>query len=759
MEPKGKNFEVKKKGNTPAPAKKPSSRKRVYKKRSEKRMSDIFRSMSNLSRLEILRVLYTKGSTSYTDLKSFAGFATKRESGKFAYHLRDLSDLALVELNKSERQYNITNQGKIVLTLADKITANAFTDSGKLQVRSSNSSIDEFKKQRIVQSLVTEGNMPYELAEKITREVENKIHKYDISYITGSLIREMVNYVLLETSNEEYRDKLVRLGMPIYDVQQMLSDVDRINGGMDELVTRAGQSVFTESVLFGTLQKDMADKHMSGAVHMSNLGTWSTLPDVLFVNVKEMLDADGLNPGDKHASVSRIPKIQTLENVTASLSILINLLIKEVSEEVVMAGLPQLLAKKCADKTDDEIIRGLVQAFLISSASAPTAASSYAARDNAENGNGKNNDDSGRGRGAANHANAGSTPESSGVKITSIRLGPGSDERITNCIIAAYAEYARLTPKPRIGLIIGYDKDKIGLVSEMASKIVLYGGNILFTRSAQVSSRGIAGGGMGKADSTMSMALQSVSVNLPGLAHEIGDNDEPDFFITRLIMLLKPVMHALAARKRDVFETTRRGLNPLIAKNTQHMQRGHASMTINLVGMQEAIFDILGFSYNRLGREFVQKLLTNIVDMGKTWTTDSGAYVTVCMRDSDGAGRLARLDGKRHGKQVMGPGDTKPYAQGLEFDAAKLSSYTTKSPSITLCNKISRILSAGLQVRLRIPKGESDACAVKDAIEKMASLVPSFAPVKDIVICAECGFKDRPFESRCPRCHAPLRTI
>ena len=716
---------------------KEEKRRKIPTNYTSKRMGSIFRSMSNLSRLEILRVLYSKGSTSYTDLKDYAGFATQKESGKFAYHLRDLMKLALVEKNKAERRYNITNQGKLILDLADKIEANVFMESGKLQVRSSNSSINEFKKQRIVQSLVKEANMPYELAEKITKDVENKVHKYDLSYITGSLIRDMVNSVLLEAGHEEYRDKLVRLGMPIYDVQQMLANPKNMDGGVDDAIAHAGRAVFVENVIFGTMQKDIVDRHMAGSIHISNMGTWSTLPDVMFVNIKDILDK-GMLIGGRYSFASRIPEISNLEDVSSSLSVMIQILSKEVSDEVVVSGLPQLLAKKCADRSDAEIKQRLVWAFAVSSVVSSASANTTATAD------------------SVSILHTVRSYNDTG-KVTSLRLNLGFDTRLEKCILEAYLEYVKMTPRPKIGLIIGYDKDGIESISGLASEAVLLGGRILFTKSPQVSSRGVVGGSLNKADSSLSMALQSVSINLPSLAHEIGDSDA-DYFMARLVLMLKPIIDSIVMRKKDVFDATRRGLNPQIARRTQYVQHGYASLTINLVGLKEAVFEILGFSYNRKGRETIHKIISHVVDVSASYAKNYGEHVDICIADFDGAGRLAKLDGKRYGKHIVGHGDAKPYSQGLNFDASKLPTFTNKSPSITLCNKISRTLNAGLQVRLLISKNETDPAVVKKMLEKMVTLVPTFIPVKPITICPECGFKEKQFDAKCPKCRAPLRS-
>jgi len=81
------------------------------------------------NRIDILEILNSAKPQTYSELKSQAGFKSKMESGKFAYHIRKLLkgiDLggktqSLVALNKSDRRYRITSLGKLVLSLARKI--------------------------------------------------------------------------------------------------------------------------------------------------------------------------------------------------------------------------------------------------------------------------------------------------------------------------------------------------------------------------------------------------------------------------------------------------------------------------------------------------------------------------------------------------------------------------------------------------------------------------------------------------------------
>src|SRR5215211_4149739 len=235
---------------------------------ASKRVRMIFSVMASPNRIDILRILNSKGPLTYSELKSLAGFKSKKESGKFAYHLRKLLRQSLVALNKAERRYTITNLGKLVLSLARQIEERSIIESGKMYVRTTRHSIEEFNSHKIIQSLVREANMPLEQANKITEEVENKIYKFQTSYLTSSLIRETVNSVLIEHGHEEYRNKLARLGLPSSDIVQMLSQDEPARNGIERVMTRTAGAVFSEYLLFNMLPKDIADMHLAGEIHI-----------------------------------------------------------------------------------------------------------------------------------------------------------------------------------------------------------------------------------------------------------------------------------------------------------------------------------------------------------------------------------------------------------------------------------------------------------------------------------------------------------
>ncbi|HKC79026.1 MAG TPA: ATP cone domain-containing protein, partial [Nitrosopumilaceae archaeon] len=392
---------------------------------ASKRVRMIFSVMASPNRIDILRILNSKGPLTYSELKSLAGFKSKKESGKFAYHLRKLLRQSLVALNKSERRYTITNLGKLVLSLARQIEERSIIESGKMYVRTSHESIEEFNSHKIIQSLVREGSLPLELAQKITEEVENRIYKFQTSYLTASLIREMVNSVLLEQGHEDYRHKLARFGLPAYDIHEMITNVDGIHNGVEGLLFKTGQTVFGEHLVLNTLPKDVADSHLSGDIHITNTGIWSLLPDTIFVNIKELLE-DGIDLRGKFLGVTRVPPINTLDELATSLSLLTSLLFREASQEVIMDGLVTILQKY--SKNLGEIEEKVTSAF---------AATSTAPR------------------------------YSKNGTLASFRISLGSDSKLIGVILGSYKKYVKSTPAPSVGIIIDYEKGKVSEFSDI----------------------------------------------------------------------------------------------------------------------------------------------------------------------------------------------------------------------------------------------------------------------------------------------------
>jgi len=650
---------------------------------TSKRVRMIFSVMASPNRIDILRILNSKGPLTYSELKSLAGFKSKKESGKFAYHLRKLLRQSLVALNKSERRYTITNLGKLVLSLARQIEERSIIESGKMYVRTSHDSIEEFNSDKIIQSLVREGSLPLELSQKITEEVENRIYKFQTTYLTGSLIREMVNNVLLEHGHEEYRNKLARLGMPVFDIQEMFTNVENIQNGVEDILFTGGKNTLAEYLITNTLPKDIADSHLSGELHISNLGLWSLIPDTIFLNLKELIE-DGIELKGKCPGVTRTPAPKTLDDLSKLLPMIFNLVSKESSQEVVIDDLAAVLGK--FSKNTSDIEKMLVNVFSMSSVSTSLDKTST---------------------------------------ILSFRIPLSADKKLIDTIISAYNTFAKATPRPKTGLIIDYEKGKVADHSEILAQTISSGGNVMFTKGP-CSTNAIKNSSK---STEPSMKLGSLSINLPRLALE-SSKDET-YFRARLVLLMKPAIAAMAARKKNVSDLIRRGVNPILAEKTQFMQKNNSSLILNLVGLKEAVHKILGHKDDKEGKEILNKVLETAVDIAHKKGKEMEVDVSIAMIASDELTRFVTLDSEKYGKNsIMDVLDGDLYSQGIELNTAELDKLTTKSEIISDCNKISKILDGGLLVKLPFDVKSKDA-DIKKAIEKASSLISSFKPIKN----------------------------
>jgi len=592
-----------------------------------------------------------------------------------------------------------------VLSLARQIEERSIIESGKMYVRTSHDSIEEFNSHKIIQSLVREGTLPLELSQKITEEVENRIYKFQTTYLTGSLIREMVNNVLLEHSYEEYRNKLARLGMPVYDIQEMFTNVENVQNGAEDILFKTGKNVLAEYLLTNTLPKDVADSHLSGDLHITNPGIWSLVPDVVFLSLKELIE-EGLQLGGKSLGVSRVSQPKTLDDLSIILPMILSLVSKEASQEIIIDELQAVLAK--TSKNLGDIEKSLLDIFKLSSTSISYDKTST---------------------------------------IISFRLVLSTDPKITKVILSAYKSYLEMTPLSKIGLVIDYEKGKISEVSDIISTIISLGGNVIFSKGS-CSTNGIL-----KAEEKhigTSIKLGSITINLPRLAFE--SNKDETYFRARLALLIKPAIDSMVLRKKDISDLTRRGINPLLSKNTQFMQKNSMSLILNLVGLKEAVFSILGHKDDKDGQEILYKVLQTAVDVASKKGKEAGVNVTISMVDTDGISRFTTLDSEKYGKNsVQNSTSSGLYSQGFSINSTKSSDLTPKNELISQYSKISKILNGGLLLKINFDK-KSKTTELKSVIEKMGSLTSSFKPILHVPVCGNCGFKGEKLVDKCPTC-------
>ncbi|MFY9566797.1 MAG: anaerobic ribonucleoside-triphosphate reductase [Nitrososphaeraceae archaeon] len=688
---------------------------------ASKRVRMIFSVMASPNRIDILRILNSKGPLTYSELKSLAGFKSKKESGKFAYHLRKLLRQSLVALNKAERRYTITNLGKLVLSLARQIEERSIIESGKMYVRTSKQSIEEFNSHKIIQSLVREANMPLEQAHKITEEVENKVYKFQTAYLTSSLIRETVNSVLIEHGHEEYRNKLARLGLPTSDIFEMLNNIDKIGNGIDSVISKVAQSMLSEHLIINTLPKDIADMHLAGEINISNSGIWGLVPDTVFVNIDHLAES-GIDLKGKFLNVSRLTSINNIDELATALPLLISLLSREASTEIVLDGITSLLNRI----GDSREVAALLTRALMESSTAPMY----------------------------------SSDSIFGLPITTITLDieDQSNSKLINEILDSYNNYLNFTSVPRIGIALKFGgKDILRDYSEKVVSIIRTGGLVSMARNKSRSLNGIHKLISNKVSSGTVATLQSLSINLPRLAYQ--SNKDETYFRARLALMIKPALSAMSIRKKALTDLIRKGMLPTLSSSTQFTQLGTQTTVINLTGAKESVNDILGHEINNGGIEILQKVLKTAVDVATDQGRQMGEdHVGIAMINDDSARRFASLDSDKYGKVSLMSSQqgSLAYSQGLTIYGKELVSPNDSKSRLIVdrSNSIDNLLNGGLAVNLDMNDLSSNI-EMKNAIES-ASELQFFRPVIKHMVCSTCGKRaGKDVTGKCEFCTSP----
>ena len=232
----------------------------------------ILKAVSSNLRLSILKLLFDRGPLSYTEIMNLLKLSPSKDAGRFAYHLKVLLNMDLIEPDAETKKYVLTDLGKSVIDFASSLEERAFKK--KMLVRTSRLAIEPFDRNKIVESLVREAGVPIDLAQKIARETEERLFKLDTKYLTAPLIREFVNAILIERGLEEYRHKLTRLGLPVYDVTQLIRAMSSVSADVEAIRVAAGNRVIEEYTLLNVLPRDVADAHLSGTLNLDNLACW-----------------------------------------------------------------------------------------------------------------------------------------------------------------------------------------------------------------------------------------------------------------------------------------------------------------------------------------------------------------------------------------------------------------------------------------------------------------------------------------------------
>ncbi len=157
-----------------------------------------------------------------------------------------------------------------------EVPARMETTDMALFVRTSSEAMDGWDRSRIVDALLRETFIDEGTAEDISLEVENIVRRSGIKVITAPLVREMVNAKLLERGLEGVRRLHTRLGVPLYDVDQLITRPNKENAnvphGPEATNLTLAENIKKEYALLNVFDQRVGDAHMRGDIHLHDLG-------------------------------------------------------------------------------------------------------------------------------------------------------------------------------------------------------------------------------------------------------------------------------------------------------------------------------------------------------------------------------------------------------------------------------------------------------------------------------------------------------
>jgi len=666
---------------------------------SPRRVRTIYSVIASPNRLDILRILNTKGPLSYSELKTLAGFKSKKESGKFAYHLRKLVKQTLIALNRAERKYSVTNLGRLVLNLTRQIEEQSMLESGKLYVRSSRQAMEEFNADRILQSLVKEAGMPVEIAQKIASETEARVYKFQTAYLTAPLIREVVNAILIEHGYEEYRHKLTRLGLPVADVADLIQRAADNTSSIDSILSKTSSKVFSEYSMLTKIPRDVADAHLSGDVHLSSIGTWSLMPDTLYIDLNTLY-TNPIALGSKIAQIPRLESIRSFDSAVEALELIASLLLREVSNEVCFDNMIPFLSRFYVTRSQEEQVK-LFSRILTSIAS--------------------------------------SSPESR-MKTISFHIGdPQRDEDVSaqlelrDSLLGAYSKYAAATPLPSVNLIVNPGRYFDRRIMEGMAKVISEGGDIALESDGKHTFAGLKLSSMAGEGADGIALLQNFTINLPRLSFE--SNKDETYFRAKLALVIQTAITALAKRKEHVLESLRLGLLPAISQIPVVSSIEDLPLVVNLVGLNEAISSLIGDRGEvSTKQDIAVKVLETASKVASEKASKVGQRGYISLVHQDGQARLSEIDSEKYGRsQEL---RLKGYSEGMTI----LADHFDNDVVVKNTSEVCKAASGGCLVSLEFPKG-GDGINYGNILTGISGKIPFARFSRNPEICRKCGMK------------------
>jgi anaerobic ribonucleoside-triphosphate reductase len=714
------------------------------------RGAKVLKAVSSPLRLQILNLLFDKSALSYTELMSQLKMNPSRDAGRFSYHLKFLLKADLVEADVEAKKYYLTDLGKMVLDVADRVEKKAVKPRGML-VRTSHFTIEEFDANKIANSLIKEARVPAELAQKAAKEAEKRLIKSKTKYLTAALIREVVNGILVEKGYEEYRHKLTRVGMPIHEVTALIEKKD-ITQNSTTVISSAGEALLGEYTLLNIFPRDIADAHLSGAIHIDGLGSWILKTNEIMHDLRFFFQH-----GIKLANPLQLA-IEPPNDIESALSIAFNALLHSSKEtdRVQTLNYFNVFLAPFARGIDVAHLKEHLRLFILCLNQYDEAALGLEL------------------------SIPKLTAEKEAIGACGKAVGKYSDyeqesQLLASLIIDIFKEES--SPKPLLNPKLVIKINNTALTDEAPKQLLLNahqlaalfgtpyfayatrkeGENTAFSASGAKFSVDLTGDW--EADTLRTGCLGSVTVNMPRIAQECG-NDKNKF--SNLLHERFELAARASGIKFSVIKQIGKNSLPFLLQSgngDMYFRLENCSRIVNIAGFREAVEAFTNESINSPASSmFLTEVITNLIAFKQKVSRKHGKRLfPVILASPEASERLAQLDVERYGvvKVKFSGTREKPYYSTVQRYTLKTAeSLSLQDEALETAKKLRTINSGGNLSIIELEGAEYKAEALMELTRRLveSGAFEFFTYNRLISYCDNCGKNWFGELHKCPSC-------
>jgi len=721
----------------------------------------VFDALAAPLRLQILRLVYSQGPLSYSEIMNRLNLNPSRDAGKFAYHLRKLHNAGLLATDKETRKYTFTPLANLMIEVTQNVETESLKQRRKLLVRTSRQAMEEFDRNKIVKALMLEAGVPSQLARKVAEETEERLLKLDTLYLTAPLIREFVNAVLIEKGLHEYRHRHTRLGLPVYEVAQTIKSTQMSAADVQEVSNLIVKKVLTEYALLDILPRRVADAHLEGSIHLKDIENWVLKPQSIQHDMRVFLRM-GFSLDRSWPNTIALGPPKNLPEALAVVCSVLSSCVREVSGEQSVPYFNVFLAPFARGVPKEEL-RGHLKHFLISLNQTCTSINELALS-------------LGLNFTVPHHLRKLEAIDSEGRPTGQYENFADEAKIVAHGLMDLLAEDTFQKPILNPCLIcniMGEDladrsaEDLLIKAHELAARR----GVPIFTnltpswqKDALYDSNGIRLATTWtddwELDTLRAGALGTVGINLARIAYETK-RSEPKFLssLDECLSMATEALRIKVATMENIFSS---GLLPFLSKSVAgetYLRLKNAPFLIGLIGLNEAAKSWTGkqLHEDKGAVDFASKVVSHLSVEARKLSLRTGFRIALAHGAlGDASRRLAELDVERYGWGVVNAQGTRDAPYYTDLTASPLEADITLRDRLLLEGTFQPLLGGGhlLPIELSEPQQAAEALLKTTKEIVLAERIGAYAFTRTYGYCSNCKKIHGGHHQKCPSCGA-----